>query len=114
LEQAYSENAEVFKVLAEPKRLRIIDMLSCGELCACKILEQFDVSQPTLSHDMKVLCDSGIVCCRKEGKKRLYRLNQEKINALKGFLERVTTEKEDCICKRNVTASPKSKGGNDQ
>ena len=55
MEQKYIQNAKVLKALSDPKRLRIIDMLSCGEMCACKILEEFHITQPTLSHDMKVL-----------------------------------------------------------
>ena len=48
----YAKYARIFKVMANPKRLKIIDMLSEGELCACKILEEFHITQPTLSHDM--------------------------------------------------------------
>ena len=49
----YEKYARIFKVMSDPKRLKIIDMLSEGELCACKILEEFHITQPTLSHDMK-------------------------------------------------------------
>jgi DNA-binding transcriptional ArsR family regulator len=49
----YAKYARIFKVMSDPKRLKIIDMLSEGELCACKILEEFHITQPTLSHDMK-------------------------------------------------------------
>ena len=57
MELDYTEYAKIFKVFADPKRLKIIDMLSNGELCACKILEEFQITQPTLSHDMKLLTD---------------------------------------------------------
>ncbi len=53
-------------------------MLSCGELCACEILEKFSITQPTLSHHMKILCDCGLVNGRKEGKWMHYSLNGEK------------------------------------
>ena len=46
----YAKYARIFKVMSNPKRLKIIDMLSEGELCACKILEEFHITQPTLSH----------------------------------------------------------------
>ncbi|MFV0314416.1 MAG: ArsR/SmtB family transcription factor, partial [Anaerotignum sp.] len=46
----------------------IVDMLSCGELCACKILEKFNFTQPTLSHHMKILSEAKIVTLRREGK----------------------------------------------
>ena len=55
MEKIYTETAKILKALSDPKRLRIVDMLSCGELCACQILEAFHVTQPTLSHDMKLL-----------------------------------------------------------
>lgn len=63
----YMENTKVFKALGDPKRALIVDMLSCGELCACDILEKFEMSQSTLSHHMKILCECGLVKGRNEG-----------------------------------------------
>lgn len=82
MEINYTEYAKIFKVLSDPKRLKIINMLSGGELCACKIQEEFNITQPTLSHDMRLLCESGLVNPRKEGKWTHYSLNMEKMNAL--------------------------------
>lgn len=76
----YEKYARIFKAMSDPKRLKIIDMLSEGELCACKILEEFQITQPTLSHDMKLLCDLGIVKARKEGKWMQYSLDMEVLN----------------------------------
>ena len=76
----YAKYARIFKVMSNPKRLKIIDMLSEGELCACKILEEFHITQPTLSHDMKVMCDLGIVKARKEGKWMQQSLDIEVLN----------------------------------
>jgi ArsR family transcriptional regulator len=92
------EYALFFKALSDTNRLMIIDMLSCGELCACVILEKFQITQPTLSHHMKTLCDCGLVKGRKEGKWTYYSLNVETARSIKAFLEGVTTAKEDCIC----------------
>ena len=64
----YEGVAKKLKVISDPKRLRIIDLLSCDELCACEILEKFDISQPTLSHDMRNLHEVGLVSSRREGK----------------------------------------------
>lgn len=47
MEEKYIDMAKILKALADSKRLRIVDMLSCGELCACRILEAFQVTQPT-------------------------------------------------------------------
>lgn len=75
------EQAAVFKALSDPNRLMIVDMLSCGELCACKILEKFNITQPTLSHHMKTLCECGLVVARKEGKWSYYSLDNETLRA---------------------------------
>lgn len=100
----YAEYAKIFKILADPKRLKIIDMLSDGELCACKILEEFHITQPTLSHDMKMMCDAGIVFARKEGKWMQYSLNLEKLNEVYKALGKLIIPKEyerivECGCK---------------
>ena len=51
----YELTATIFKALGDPKRVQIMDILSCGEQCACDILGYFDFTQPTLSHHMNVL-----------------------------------------------------------
>lgn len=57
----YVELSVMLKALADPNRLKIVDLLSNGSLCACDILEHFDFTQPTLSHHMKVLEKAGII-----------------------------------------------------
>ncbi|MGI6152053.1 MAG: ArsR/SmtB family transcription factor [Christensenellales bacterium] len=96
---SYLEYSKIFKALGDPKRAMIVDMLSCGELCACMILEKFHISQSTLSHHMKILCDCGFVKAREEGKWTYYSLNEETIGKTKQFLCRITSCKDDCICK---------------
>lgn len=98
--QQYAEKAEIFKVLSDSNRLQIIDMLSCGEMCVCKILEKFDITQPTLSHHLKVLADNGIVTSRKEANWIHYKLNDEKMKEITEFLQFISNDKKDCICKR--------------
>lgn len=95
----YEDNAKIIKALADANRLKIIDILSCGEKCACDILEQFDFTQPTLSHHMKVLIECGIVNCRKEGLWSYYSLNNSNCNKLMLFLMNLVTDTEDCVCK---------------
>ncbi len=95
----YAENVGLFKALSDANRLMIVDMLSCGELCACQILEKFHFTQPTLSHHMKILCSCGLVNGHKEGKWMYYSLNSEKVQEFKDFLSSITTDKENCICK---------------
>ena len=98
MEQIYVDTAKVLKAISDPKRLRIVDMLSCGELCACKILEAFHITQPTLSHDMKVLLEAGIVRDRREGKNIFYSLDADRLAAFQGTLKEIMSEKTDCIC----------------
>ncbi len=78
----YESYAKVMKALSDPKRVKILDMLSCGKLCACDILEQFDFTQPTLSHHIKVLLNAGLVTVEKIGTWHHYSLNEDKMNLL--------------------------------
>ena len=94
----YTDNALLFKALSDTNRLMIIDILSCGELCACIILEKFNITQPTLSHHMKTLCDSGLVNSRKQGKWMYYSLNEIAFNNVKSFLDDISTSSKTCIC----------------
>ena len=48
----YTEIAKVFKALSDSKRVKIVDLLSCGEMCGCVLLKCFEITQPTLAHDM--------------------------------------------------------------
>ena len=76
----------IFKALGDSTRLKIIEMLSNGEMCACKILEAFDITQPTLSHHMKILCDCGLVISRKDGKWSHYSISCEVLNEFQKYV----------------------------
>ena len=69
------QDVVLFKALADANRLSILERLTGGELCACVLLEELNFSQSTLSHHMKILCEAGIVSCRKEGRWSHYSLN---------------------------------------
>lgn len=101
--EASIDYAMVFKALADETRLKIVEILSCGELCACDILESFHITQPTLSYHMKILTDSGIVISRKEGSWVRYQNNEALIIAVKEFWNQITTAQEDCICNTGKT-----------
>ena len=94
----YDDNIKILKALGETNRLKIIDMLSSGEKCACIILESFHFTQPTLSHHMKVLMDSGIVKCRKEGTWMYYSLDIELCDDFMRFLNSILSNDEKCLC----------------
>lgn len=78
--------ALVCKALGDPNRLKIVEMLSDGEKCGCKLLVAFEITQPTLSHHMKVLCESGLVIARKEGKWLHYSLCCGTLKAFKEYI----------------------------
>lgn len=76
----------IFKALGDSTRLQIVQMLSSGEMCACKILERFNITQPTLSHHMKILCECGLVNARKEGKWSHYSLSYDILSEFTDFV----------------------------
>ena len=90
MRKSYEEHAELFKALSDANRLQILEMLCKGELCACKILEKFKITQPTLSHHMKILCDSGIVNKRKEGKWMHYSIAPDGCGKIYNVLKKFT------------------------
>ena len=79
--------ATVFKAFCDENRIRILNLLLGGEKCACRLLEELSISQPTLSHHMKILCDSGIVLGRKEGKWMHYRISVEGVQLAREYLD---------------------------
>ena len=91
MENRHAANAKVFKAFCDEKRLHIIEQLQTGEKCACVLLEDLNISQPTLSHHMKILCDSGIVTGRKEGKWTHYSISADGVEAAHTLLTNLTT-----------------------
>ena len=81
------ELAARFKALADPTRVAIINCLSAvDEVCVCNLTETFDLSQPTISHHLKILRDAGLVESSRRGTWAYYRLVPEAISALRGAL----------------------------
>lgn len=99
----YEAESKIFKALSEPTRLKILDILSCCEMCACNMLDSLSISQSTLSHHMKVLMDCGLVLGRKDATWMYYTIYPEQVEKLHQFLEFLTNPKEDCICKPHQT-----------
>ena len=82
------KTALLFKALGDENRLRILKLVSQGEdLCACRILDELDITQPTLSHHVKILKDAGLISARKQGRWMHYSLNREVVGALASLLE---------------------------
>ena len=68
--------ATIFKAFSDENRIRILEQLLTGEKCACVLLDSLHITQPTLSHHMKILCDADIVIGRKEGKWTHYSISK--------------------------------------
>lgn len=87
----HAADAKVFKAFDDINRLQILEMLRESEKCACVLLEDLQISQSTLSHHMKILCDSGIVTGRKEGKWTYYSISKEGSRKASELLKLLTT-----------------------
>ncbi len=86
--------ALICKALGDSNRLKIVKMLSDGEKCGCKLLEAFEITQPTLSHHMKILTECELVSTQKVGRWAHYSLNCERLSEFKRFIA-------DLECNRN-------------
>ena len=73
----YQDNAKVFKAFCDENRLMILELLQSGEKCACVLLNDLNIGQSTLSHHMRILCNSGIVKSRRDGKWIHYSISPE-------------------------------------
>lgn len=95
----------ICKAMSDPNRLKIIEMLTKGEKCGCDLLDELQVTQPTLSHHMKVLGECGLVSSYKDGKWQHYSINCQRFAEFKEYLNSVTCWKEDakqhsCCCEK--------------
>ena len=81
------KTAVIFKAFCDENRIRILQILKDGEKCACRLLEALNITQPTLSHHMKTLLDSGVVNGRKEGKWMYYSISEEGLKKAQEYLD---------------------------
>ena len=91
MELNFQKTAVVFKAFCDENRIRILELLTDGEKCACRLLEALNITQPTLSHHMKTLLDSGIVEGRKEGKWMHYSISAEGAKVAANCLKELTS-----------------------
>ena len=89
MKKEYTENIRIFKALCDENRWRILEILHGGEKCACVLLNKLNIQQSTLSHHMKILCDSEIVIGRKDGKWMHYSINQEGLENAKKKIDMI-------------------------
>ncbi|MDL2319356.1 metalloregulator ArsR/SmtB family transcription factor, partial [Eubacteriales bacterium OttesenSCG-928-A19] len=77
MKSVHEQNAKIFKAFCDERRLAILELLQNGEMCACELQDKLPIGQSTLSHHMRILCDSGIVDSRREGKWTHYVISEE-------------------------------------
>jgi len=90
MESTYESNAKVFQALSDPNRLMILELLQSRERCACEILADLKIAQSTVSHHMKILCDSGLVNSHRHGRWMYYSLSKEVCETAKNLLNDIT------------------------
>lgn len=93
----------VFKALCDDKRLRILELLRDGEKCACHITDELEIAQSGLSYHMKILCNSGLVKSRHDGKWTYYKIDLDGSKNAQDLLQKITTinpgrENFHCVC----------------
>ena len=97
----YEERAKVFKALCDERRQRILELLHSGEKCACVLIDEMDMPQSSLSYHMKILCDSGIVTSREEGKWTHYQISRQGSERAIELLKEITSVSEHGDCCKN-------------
>ena len=90
----YEERAKVFKALCDARRQRILELLHGGEKCACVLMEEMGMPQSSLSYHMKILCESGIVTSREEGKWTHYQISRQGSEKAVALLKTITAVEE--------------------
>ena len=90
----YEERAKVFKALCDSRRQRILELLHGGEKCACVLMEEMGMPQSSLSYHMKILCESGIVTSREEGKWTHYQISRQGSEKAVALLKTITAVEE--------------------
>ena len=73
---------DVLKAIAEPRRWRMLELLACEELCVCHLAEELAMSQPLVSHHLRVLRDAGLVSSEKHRQWTYYRLRRDALGEL--------------------------------
>jgi len=91
-----SQLAALLKAIANPVRLQMVDLISRlgGQICVCDIESQFELSQPTISHHLKILRKAGIINCERRGQWLFYFARQEALTTLEHFLSDLTDEQD--------------------
>ena len=102
------QNAKIFKAFCDETRLMLLELLQGGEQCACVLLAKVRITQPTLSHHMKILVESGIVSARKVGKWTFYSISESGSDNAAKLLPALTTAAVDAAIESNKECCARS------
>jgi DNA-binding transcriptional ArsR family regulator len=80
---AAADLALSFKALADPTRVSIVNRLAAGDCCVCDLTAVFELSQPTVSHHLRILREAGLIETERRGTSALYRLVPDAIDRLR-------------------------------
>lgn len=100
MEIDFTRETVLLKALADETRAKIAHILSCGELCACDILDYFEITQPTLSHHLGILVEAGLVTSRPDGKWTHYSLDADAFARVDRFIKNISRKTGTCLCKK--------------
>ncbi|MEV6715229.1 metalloregulator ArsR/SmtB family transcription factor [Lentzea sp. NPDC051208] len=95
-EEQAAELATVFKALGDPVRLRLLSLIASrpsGEVCVCELTPAFDLSQPTISHHLKLLRQAGLVDSERRGTWVYYRVRPETTDRMAALLSSVSGDR---------------------
>lgn len=88
-----ARSAAIFRALSDEKRLRILALLTGGELCVCELTEVLDLPQPLLSFHLRTLKDAGLVADRRAGRWVYYSLLTSALEEARSLLEELASER---------------------
>lgn len=88
-EQEAEHFASIFKAMSHPVRVKMLDIIQCaqGEICVCDVESCFDLTQPTISHHLKILRDAGLIESEQRGLWVYHRIRPDTVAAVQHFLE---------------------------
>ena len=90
------EMTNLFKMLSDENRLTILELLIKGETCGCTLIDKLPITQPTMSHHLRLLTESGLITSYKEGVWKKHHINMTKIDEMIKFLTELKTVKAEC------------------
>jgi ArsR family transcriptional regulator len=96
-ENRAADLAQIFKALGDPVRLRLLSMIAArgqgGEVCVCELTPAFELSQPTISHHLKLLRQAGLVDCERRGTWVYYWVRPETTDRMAAMLSSVSGDR---------------------